>query len=64
MQFINFAEQDITPIDTQFEDDIIDGTPKQKAWSHFVSVDSRFKSGMSDSTAGVFRGPMNNQIEF
>lgn len=64
MQFINFADQDITPFDKEFDDDIIEGTPKQKVWSHFVSEDGAFKSGMWDSTAGVFRGPMNNQIEF
>lgn len=64
MQFINFAEQDIAPIEKQFDDDIIDGSPQQKVWSHFVSEDGAFKSGMWDSTAGVFRGPMNDQIEF
>ena len=64
MQFINFAEQDITPFDKEVKDDIIEGTPKQKVWSHFVSSDGAFKSGMWDSTAGVFCGPMNDQIEF
>ncbi len=64
MQFINFADQDIAPVDKQFDDDIIEGSPKQKVWSHFVSADGAFKSGMWDSTAGVFRGPMNDQIEF
>lgn len=64
MQFINFSDQTIDPIDKQFDEDIIDGNPKQKVWSHFVSADGAFKSGMWDSTAGVFRGPMNNQIEF
>jgi len=52
MQFINFSDQQIEPFDKAFDDDIIDGSPKQKVWSHFVS------------TAGVFRGPMNDQIEF
>lgn len=64
MQFINFAEQDIPPIDKKFDDDIVDGNPKQKVWSHFVSANGAFKSGMWDSRAGVFRGPMNDQIEF
>lgn len=62
--FTHFAAQDIAPVDKQFDDDIIAGNPKQKVWSHFVSADGAFKSGMWDSTAGVFRGPMNNQIEF
>ena len=64
MKFVNFAEQDIAPFDKEFADDIIDGTPQQKVWSHFVGAEGRFKSGMWDSTAGVFRGPMNDQIEF
>lgn len=64
MKFVNFAEQDIAPFDKEFSDDIIDGTPQQKVWSHFVGAEGRFKSGMWDSTAGVFRGPMNDQIEF
>lgn len=62
--FTHFTEQEIAPVDKQFDDDIIAGSPKQKVWSHFVSADGAFKSGIWDSTAGVFRGPMNNQIEF
>ena len=64
MQFINFSEQEITPFDKEFDEDIIEGSPKQKVWSHFVSETGAVKSGMWDSTAGVFRGPMNDQIEF
>ena len=64
MQFVNFAEQTTEPFDKEFAADIIEGDPKQKVWSHFVGADGTFKSGMWDSTAGVFRGPMNNQIEF
>lgn len=64
MQFINYAEQSIEPFVKELEQDIIEGDPKQKVWSHFVSADESFKSGMWESTAGVFRGPMINQIEF
>lgn len=64
MEFINFSEQDITPFNKELADDIIDGSPEQKIWSHFVGDGGRFKSGMWDSTTGVFRGPMNDQIEF
>jgi len=64
MKFVNFAEQAIEPFEKEFAQDIIDGEPKQKVWSHFVSADESFKSGMWESTAGVFRGPMNNQREF
>ncbi|MEN8950831.1 cupin domain-containing protein [Planktotalea arctica] len=64
MQFVNFADLDTKPFDKEFAQDIIEGDPKQKVWSHFVGADGTFKSGMWDSTAGVFRGPMNDQIEF
>lgn len=64
MKFINFTQQVVEPFNKEFAEDIIDGSPEQKVWSHFVGNDGNFKSGMWDSTAGVFRGPMNNQIEF
>lgn len=64
MKFVNFAEQAVDPIDKEFAQDIIEGEPRQKVWSHFVGAAGRFKSGMWDSTAGTFRGPMNGQIEF
>lgn len=64
MQFVNFAELDTEPFKKEFQDDIIDGTPEQNVWSHFVGAKGTVKSGMWDSTAGVFRGPMTDQIEF
>ena len=64
MKFVNFADQNIEPFKKEFAEDIIDGAPEQNVWSHFVSADGAFKSGMWDSSAGVFRGPMNDQIEF
>ncbi|WP_300064650.1 cupin domain-containing protein [uncultured Roseobacter sp.] len=64
MQFVNFAELDTEPFKKEFQDDIIDGTPEQNVWSHFVGANGAFKSGMWDSTAGIFRGPMTDQIEF
>ena len=64
MRFVNFSEQKVDPIDKKFAEDILEGDPKQKVWSHFVGADGLIKSGMWDSTAGVFCGPMNNQIEF
>lgn len=64
MKFINFSDQNTAPVNKEFEEDIIKGSPKQNVWNHFVGNEGQFKSGMWDSTAGVFRGPMNNQIEF
>ncbi|WP_298839422.1 cupin domain-containing protein [uncultured Roseobacter sp.] len=64
MQFVKFAEQDIEPFKKEFAEDIVEGTPEQNVWNYFTGADGTVKSGMWDSTAGVFRGPMNNQIEF
>jgi uncharacterized cupin superfamily protein len=64
MQFLKFADQTIEPIEKDITDLIVDGSPSHKVWSHFVSGDEHVKSGMWESTAGVFRGPMNDQIEF
>lgn len=64
MRFIKFTDQKIEPVDKEFANDILGGNPKQKVWSHFVGANGRFKSGVWDSTAGVFIGPMNDQIEF
>ena len=60
MQFVNFTDQQIEPFDKEFADDIIAGSSRQKVWSHFVGADGRSKSGMLDSTVGVFRGPKND----
>ncbi len=65
MRFIKFADQTTDPIKRDVADeDIIEGSPDQHVWSHFVGANETFKSGMWDCAAGVFRGPMNNQIEF
>lgn len=59
MKFVNFTQQVVEPFNKEFAEDIIDGPPEQRAWSHFVGNDSNFKSTIWDSTAGVFRSPMN-----
>ncbi len=64
MRFIKFADQAIEPVRKELDADIIEGAPEQMVWSHFVGNDARFKSGIWDSTAGVFRGPMSDQIEY
>lgn len=64
MKFVKFSEQQIKPVKKEFAADIIDGSPEQNVWSYFLGNENQFKSGMWDSTAGVFKGPMNNQIEF
>lgn len=43
---------------------VVAGEPIHTSWPHFVGNNETFRSGVWQSTAGVFRGPMNNQIEF
>lgn len=64
MKFVSFSDQTIEPFKKEFAQDIISGTPEQNVWNYFVGANGAFKSGMWDSSAGVFRGPMNDQIEF
>ncbi|NKB78255.1 MAG: DUF861 domain-containing protein [Gammaproteobacteria bacterium] len=51
-------------IEKETADIAVSGSPKHTAWPHFVGDNGNFRSGVWESTAGVFRGPMNDQIEF
>ena len=42
----------------------VSGSPEHTGWPHFVGNGGAFRSGVWESTAGVFNGPMNDQIEF
>lgn len=65
MNFTNFADQKTEAVQNAFPaENVIAGTPKQTVWNHFLSENGAVKSGMWDCTAGVFKGPMNGQIEF
>lgn len=65
MKFINFTTQETEPVKKPFDEkNVFDGSPEQQVWNYFVGANEQFKSGMWDCTAGVFVGPMNNQIEF
>ena len=64
MRFVKFSDQTIEPVEKNIDDLIVSGNPKHMLWSHFLGANDTFKSGMWDSTAGVFHGPMNDQIEF
>lgn len=52
------------PVQKDIADLIVSGEPVQTAWPHFVGNNETFRSGVWQSTAGVFRGPMTDQIEF
>ena len=61
---IKFSEATTSPVEKDVSELVISGNPRQTAWPHFVGNGGEFRSGVWESTAGVFNGPMNNQIEF
>ncbi|WP_166368588.1 cupin domain-containing protein [Psychromonas sp. SA13A] len=62
--FTKFSDCDTAPNERTPTDVTISGTPIHTGWPHFISADGKTRSGVWQSTAGVFRGPMNDQIEF
>ena len=62
--FTRFADCSTEPVQKEVSQLVVSGNPQQTAWPHFVGNDGAFRSGVWESTAGVFRGPMNDQIEF
>jgi uncharacterized cupin superfamily protein len=59
-----FANCSTNAIQKDISDLVISGAPIHTSWPHFIGNNETFRSGVWQSTAGVFRGPMNNQIEF
>ena len=62
--FTQFSKNTVEPVQNDVSSTVISGDPKHTAWVQFVGNDGNFRSGVWESTAGVFHGPMNNQIEF
>ncbi len=62
--FTNFSDCNTKEIVNDNTDFVISGMPKHTSWPHFSTSDGNVRSGVWQSTAGVFHGPMNNQIEF
>lgn len=62
--FTKFADCNTESIQRDISDTVISGNPKHTSWPHFVGDDGKVRSGVWESTAGIFKGPMNNQIEF
>jgi len=62
--FTHFSQKDVTPNQKDVSDLVISGNPVHTSWLHFSGADDSFRSGIWESTAGVFNGPMNDQIEF
>lgn len=42
----------------------ISGNPEHTVWIHFKGADDAVRAGVWESTAGVFHGPQNDQIEY
>ena len=43
---------------------VISGAPEHTVWVHFNGADNGVRAGVWESTAGVFHGPQNDQIEY
>lgn len=64
MKFTLFRDCNATPVEKDISDDIVSGTPRQHAQLLFAGQQDTIKSGIWESTAGVFTAVMKDQIEF
>lgn len=61
---IKFADQSPNPIKQDTTGVTISGAPEHTVWVHFKGAEDQFRAGIWESTAGVFHGPQNDQIEY
>lgn len=59
-----FAAQSPEAISQDTSGVTISGTPAHTVWVHYKGADERVRAGVWESTAGVFHGPQNDQIEY
>ena len=59
-----FSKCTTEAVEKDVSDLVVSGSPEQVAWPHFVGNNETVRSGVWQSSAGVFRGPMDDQIEF
>ena len=62
--FTRFADCTTAAVINDASEITVSGQPVHRAWPHFVGNDGAFRAGVWESTAGVFNGPMTDQIEF
>lgn len=62
--FVKFSNCTTEPVQKDISELIVSGKPIHTSWLHFVGNNETFRSGVWESSAGVFQGPMNDQIEF
>lgn len=63
-RLIKFADCETVAVKQDATEATISGSPEFTVWVHFDGADGGVRSGVWQSTAGVFRGPQNDQIEF
>ena len=64
MTFTLFRDQSPDRVEKNIADSIVSGTPKQHAQLMFSGQKDTIKSGVWESTAGVFTAVMHDQVEF
>lgn len=64
MKFTLFRDQEVPRVEKNIADDIVSGAPKQHSQLMFSGHADTVKSGIWESTAGVFTAVMQDQIEF
>ncbi|MFK7940714.1 MAG: cupin domain-containing protein [Roseovarius sp.] len=64
MKFTLFRDCDVPKVEKDIADSSVNGTPRQHAQLMFSGHQDTIKSGIWESTAGVFTAVMQDQIEF
>lgn len=64
MNFIMFKDKHVPRVKKDIAADIVSGAPEQHSQLKFAGHGDTIKSGIWESTAGVFTATMQNQIEF
>ena len=64
MKLIKFSDHNVPKVQKDLGDAIISGTPVQHAQLKFSDADGNFRSGVWESTAGVFTADYTGIIEF
>ncbi len=59
-----FSDCDTQAVVQDNSHNVISGAPQHTVWVHFKGADETVRAGIWESTAGEFRGPMNDQIEY
>ena len=64
MKFTLFRDQSPERVEKDIAESIVSGTPRQHAELMFSGQQETIKSGIWESTAGVFTAVMQDQVEF